>query len=119
MRLRDSGQEDHLLRMIRQLGEALARIREMLVGAAAAPSTVRDELSAVTGRLLGRDRGMLEQLDAASAVRLVASPARVELWAQVLELEAEAWERDGAGAHATACRARAQALRQVNQEEVP
>lgn len=110
VRTRNSEQEDYLLRMIQQLRLALARLREML-GGAAPGAAVRVEVAQNVALLLGADSAMLDQLDAESASRLVGSSARIEIWAQLLELEAELWARDGAVEREAALTARAVALR--------
>ena len=114
MRSRNSEQEDYLLRMIQQMGRALARIREMLLGGTSTGSAIRVEIAATSAALFGRDSAMLDQLDAESAVRLIASPERVALWVQLLEAEAESWDREGGSERAGACSARAAALRQAS-----
>ncbi|WP_043580147.1 hypothetical protein [Gemmatimonas phototrophica] len=101
--------------MIQQLGRALARIREMLLGGTSTGAAVRAEIAATAATLFGRDSAMLERLDAESAVRLIASPERVALWVQLLDAEAESWDREGGSARASACRARATALRQASE----
>lgn len=111
MRTRNTEQEDYLLRMIQEVGRALARLREMLQGSANAGPAVRAEVAQSTELLLGADAPMLEQLDAVSAARLLGSRARVELWAQLLDLEAETWAGEGAAERATAATVRAAALR--------
>lgn len=115
MRSRNSEQDDYLLRMIQQLGRALARIREMLLGGTSTGAAVRVEIAATAATLFGRDSAMLERLDAESAVRLIASPERVALWGQLLDAEAESWDREGGSERASACRARATALRQASE----
>lgn len=111
MRSQNSEQEDYLVRMIQQLGRALARVREMLLGGAASALAVRREIAQTSAALLGRDASMLTQLDAESAVRLLASPERVALWVGLLEAEADAWDLEGQSERASACRARAASLR--------
>lgn len=111
MRTRNSEQEDYLIRMIQEMGRAIARLREMLLGQAFSGASVRAEVLQSTAQLLGPDCKMLAQLDALSAVRLVGSQERVTMWVQLLELEAEAWAADEANARATELRERAQSLR--------
>ncbi len=104
-----SEQED----FIQQIARALARLAELLVGGASAGPAFRDEVTQLSRRLLGADAGMLEQLDAVSAARLVGSQSRMDLWAQLLDLEAESWSRDGDAQRASAVKARAAALREA------
>lgn len=111
MRQRSSEQEDYLLRMIRELAGLARRLRERLRGKADASVAVREEASAAIGRLLGRESGLLERLDAPTAVRLVGSTQAVALWTELLECEAEALEAEGRVDDAAVRRRRAQALR--------
>lgn len=111
MRARNSEQEDYILRIIRQAAEALRRLREMLTGSAEASETVRREAGIAIEGLLGEAAPLLTRVDADTAVRLVGSQTRIALWADLLELEAEACERAGDASEASTHRARAAALR--------
>lgn len=111
MRLRNSEQEDYILRIIRQAAEALRRLREMLTGSAEASETVRREAGIAIEQLLGEQAPLLTRVDAETAVRLVGSQARIALWADLLELEADACNRAGDTTGASAHRDRAVALR--------
>lgn len=111
MRARSSEQEDYLLRIIRQISEAIARLRELLTGSVSASVTVRDEVRHTIALLLGEESALLMRLDPESAARLVGSPRRVELWATLLDLDADACARAGDEANAAVVRARAVALR--------
>lgn len=111
MRLRNSEQEDYILRIIRQAAEALRRLREMLTGSAETSETVRREAGISIEQLLGEVSPLLSRVDADTAVRLVGSQTRIALWADLLELEADACDRAGDTAEASAHRYRAAALR--------
>lgn len=111
MRLRNSEQEDYILRIIRQAAEALRRLREMLTGSAEASETIRREAGIAIEGLLGEVAPLLTRVDADTAVRLVGSQTRIALWADLLELEADASERAGDAGEASTHRARAAALR--------
>lgn len=111
MRTRNSEQEDYLIRLIQEIGRAVARLREMLLGATSSGAAVRTEIASNAQRLLGSHAGMLDQLDAVTAARLIGSQSRLALWAQLLDLEAESWARDGDAERAAAVTARATALR--------
>jgi hypothetical protein len=111
MRLRNSEQEDYILRIIRQAAEALRRLREMLTGSAEASETVRREAGIAIEGLLGEVAPLLTRVDADTAVRLVGSQTRIALWADLLELEADACDRAGDTTEGSAHRARAVALR--------
>jgi hypothetical protein len=96
--------------MIREAAEALRRLREMLTGSAEASATVRREVEIAIGQLLGESSALLTRVDAETAVRLVGNDKRIALWADLLELEADACERAGYETEASAHRARAAAL---------
>ena len=87
-----SAREDYLLRLIQQLSGALARLRERLSGPSAgmeAEDIARDAGREIT-RLLGPQALLLQQLDATSAVRIVADPQRVAFWVAFLRVQAAA-----------------------------
>ncbi len=111
MRTKTSEQEDYLLRMIQEIGRAMARLRRMLSESESAGPTVRAEVSSSTQRLLGADVMILERLDAVSAAQLISSPSRIALWAQLLDVEAESWTHEGNAERAGSVTARAAALR--------
>ena len=111
MRRRTSEQEDYLLRIIKQVSEAIARVRELLTAKATPSVTVREEVRQATALLLGAESPLLTRLDPESAARLVGSPQRIELWATLLELDAEAADVNGEPEQASAIRDRAAALR--------
>lgn len=91
-----SAREDYLLRMIQQLGEVLARLRKRLMGQvdASDAAEVDAEAGAAITTLLGPQAPLLQQLDAASAVRLVGDPERVGLWIALLRVQADARRAD-------------------------
>jgi hypothetical protein len=91
-----SAREDYLLRMIQQLGEVLRRLRERLTGQVDAgdAAEVDREAGAAITTLLGPQSPLLQQLDAASAVRLVGDPDRLGLWVALLRVQADARRAD-------------------------
>lgn len=111
MRSRSTEQEDYLLRIIRQAAEALRRLRELLTASAESGPVVRQEVYAATEQLLGAQSALLTRLDAETAVRLVGSRRRTQLWADLVELEADACDCAGDTVGGAANRARAAALR--------
>ena len=111
MRGRDSEQEDFLLRIIRQAGDALRLLRERLLNGAHAPEVIRQQAVFAIEGLLGAQAGILGRVDAASAVRLVGDSTRVGLWAALLDVEGDALEAAGNAEQASLRRARANALR--------
>lgn len=107
-----SQREDYLLRLLRQAAEALRRLREAL-SAEGAPGEIEKEADAAIGELLGPRYGLLSSLDAVSAASLVADPRRVELWANLIRVQAAARRRLGDETAAAALEQRARALEQV------
>src|SRR5919199_6282197 len=110
-----SAREDYLLRMIRQLAGALARLRERLAGptAVADADDIAREAGAEIVRLLGPQAPLLQQLDATSAVRIVADPQRVGFWVGLLRVQAESHRLRGRVDAAQRAEARAAALEQA------
>lgn len=111
MRPRGNTQEDYLLRMIRQAAEILRQLKHRLLGGEASAETIRRDAAAAIDLLLGSQAPVLAMLDPASAVRLVGHPALVELWASLLDVEADAAESSGDATFAARRRARIAALR--------
>jgi hypothetical protein len=103
-------QEDYLIRIIKQAAEAIRRLREKLMTSATARSGIRQEVNSVTEQVLGAQAGMLARLDAETAVRLVGW-RRAQLWADLVELEADACYVDGDSVAGAVKHARAVALR--------
>jgi len=89
-----SQREDYLLRQLRQAAEALRRLREALTGEASAESVDRQADEAI-GELLGPRYQLLSSLDAMSAASLVADPRRLELWSDLIRVQATARRRSG------------------------
>ena len=107
-----SQREDYLLGLLRQAAEALRRLRESLNGEGS-PAEIEKEAGAAIGELLGPRYGLLSSLDAVSAASLVADPRRIELWANLIRVQAGARHRLGDETGAAALERRAQALEQV------
>ena len=116
MRPRGNTQEDYLLRIIRQAAELLRQLRRRLLGGEVRAGDIRRDAATAIQFLLGSQASVLAMLDPGSAVRLVGHPALVELWAALLDVEADAAEADGDAGFATRCRARALALRTAARE---
>ena len=112
MQPRGNTQEDYLLRIIRQAAELLRQLRRRLLGGEASADDVRREAATAIEFLLGSQAPVLAMLDPGSAVRLVGHPALVELWAALLDVEADAGEASGevSGEPALAARRRARAI---------
>lgn len=104
-----SQREDYLLRLIRQVAEALRRLREALT-AEAAPVEIERDAAAAISELLGPRHGLLSSLDPVSAASLIADPRRVELWASLIRVQGAARRRLGDEDGAQALDRRADAL---------
>jgi hypothetical protein len=112
-----SAREDYLIRMIQQLGDVLRRLRQRLTGQVDAgdAAAIDGEAGAAVATLLGPQAPLLQQLDAASAVRLVGDADRVALWIGFLRLQADARRANNRPGDDSAARlaARAAALEQA------
>ncbi|HLA14146.1 MAG TPA: hypothetical protein VJZ25_03905 [Gemmatimonadaceae bacterium] len=107
-----SQREDYLLRLIRQVAEALRRLREAL-SAEAAPADIERDAGVAIGELLGPRHGLLSSLDPHSAASLIADPRRVSLWSDLIRVQGAARRRLGDEAGAVALERRADALEQA------
>ena len=116
MRPRGNTQEDYLLRIIRQAAELLRQLRRRLLGGESSADDIRRDAATAIEFLLGSQASVLGMLDPGSAVRLVGHPALVELWAALLDVEADAAEADGDAGFAIRRRARTAALRAAARE---
>ena len=110
---RGSQRDDYLLRIIRQAAEVLRRLREQLSRSAESAASVRDEARASIAELLGEQSALLVRLDADTAARLIGHKTRVELWADLVDLEADACAASGDTAAEATNRARASAIREA------
>lgn len=109
-----SAREDYLLRMIQQVAAMLARLRERLTSASGGEAAeVEREAGAAIATLLGPQASVLQQLDPASAVRLVADADRVALWTALMHLRADALRASDRVDAADRLAARAAALEQA------
>jgi hypothetical protein len=110
-----SAREDYLLRMIQQIAAIVARLRERLSGttASAEASDIEREAGAAITNLLGPQGSLLQALDPASAVRLVADAERVALWVALMRVQAEAHRVAGRSDAGDRLAARADAIEQA------
>lgn len=107
-----ASRSDYILRLIEQLGAAIARLREKLVGAgAAAADEVMDETRQMQSELFGPLWEVISRVDARTAASLVPEQNKLLVWIELLEIEADAAEKAGAAATAAARRLRAAELR--------
>ena len=113
-----AAREDYLIRLLQQVSAVLRRLRERLTGATDSGAEVAPGELASIGReaadavaaLLGPQAALLQQLDASSAVALVADAERVALWVGLLEVQAAAARAEGQAARAAQVAARAMTL---------
>ena len=99
--------------MIRQAAELLRQLRRRLLGGEESAETIRRDAAAAIDLLLGAQAPVLGMLDPASAVQLVGHPAIVELWAALLDVEADAAGASGDATVAARTRVRTVALREA------
>lgn len=103
-------QEDYLLRMIRMAFQVVQRLRARLLGGPAEAEEVVREARDAQGELLGPLAGAMAALDADTAVGLLRDRERLEAWAELLRVEAEAHRVLGDAARAEAAELRADAI---------
>jgi hypothetical protein len=111
VRARDSNQEDYLLRIIKQAAEALRRLRELLQGSATTSDTVHADTQQAISHLLGDQAALLSRLDARTAVQLLGNAQKQQLWADLLELQADSCAALDRPDQASTLRARAASVR--------
>lgn len=99
------------MRLIEQLGAALRRLREMLARDASSATVVIREIEAAQAELFGDLWPVLQQVSAATALELLPDTRRVELWIELLQMEAHAAELLQEGLRAEQSRRRSEALR--------
>ncbi len=109
MSVRD--ERDYLLRMIAMAAATVARLRGRLTGGEGGiAAEVVTSARTAQAELLGRDGALLRMLDPTSAAQMLG-PERIPVWADLLQLEADALRADGKVDEANAVEARAKALR--------
>ncbi len=106
-----AARDDYIMRLIQQAAAALRRFRQRL-GSGESAETVGRDASQALSELLGPQRPMLERLDGWSAANLVGDPERVQLWAELLALQADTERVAGRNSVADALAARAAELAQ-------
>jgi hypothetical protein len=101
-----SSREDYLLRMIRELGAVIARMRGLAGGGQL--HEAMHTLDDAEGELLGPLAEVAPLLDSATAAHMVAEPRRIAAWARLLYERADLLRQ--AGDHANADLAATRAL---------
>ena len=104
-----AARDDYLLRQIQLAAAALQRLIAR-VGNGELSDTVVVDIRAAIAALLGPNGPLLERLDARSAANLVGDPERVQLWSDLLALQAQSQRHAGPDTMADALAARARAL---------
>jgi hypothetical protein len=107
MSIRD--ERDYILRMIAVAAAAVARLRKLLTGEGSASEIAREARSE-QDKLLGKDANLLNALDAASAASFMANKETLAVWADLVQLEADALRAAGETERADARERRARAL---------
>lgn len=79
-------QKDYILRIIEAAGAALRRALRRKSGGDF--DGARQEIAASTADLLGPAAELLNRVDAATAIDLLADPRRVVLWASLMSVDA-------------------------------
>jgi hypothetical protein len=110
MPLRTSDQEDNLKRLMRQAAEALRWLRGRIEGGEP-PLNIRADAASAIASLLGPEAPLLGMLDAVTASRLLGNAERVTLWAELVDVDADAALAAGDSAVASERRRRASDLR--------
>ena len=101
--------DDYLLRMIQQVAAALRALKGRMEGGAQPDEVSRDANSAI-GELLGPQRSLMEMLDAKSAAALTGDAERLDLWVELLRVQAIAATNANDSAKAARLTARADSL---------
>jgi hypothetical protein len=111
MALRRSDQQELLERLMREASAAHKHLRERLGGGNDPPAGIGADARTAIVALLGDEAPVLTMLDPVTAVRLIGHPERVALWAQLVDIEADAALAAGESGLAASRRARAAGLR--------
>jgi tetratricopeptide (TPR) repeat protein len=93
--------EDFILRLIRQLAEAISRIAGLR--RSGRHDEAISEAGAAWDELLGHPRTIVEVVDTPTLASLLREPARMRVAAQLLAEEARAHEAKGNPMHAASC----------------
>lgn len=109
--------DDYLLRAIEQLSLMIAAIVAKL--RAGDVDDAERELAHAYDALLGGDRVFLDMVDAETLARVLGSPEKTRLLAQLSHLEAQACERKGDSLRAEGLRQRARDLLAIAHRDAP
>ena len=105
--------EDYLIRLIRQAFDVLRRLRAKLTGDPLAADEVARGAREAQGELLGPLFGPMTMVDPDTAVGLMRDRERLELWAELMRLEAEALRAGDHAAQADVVERRADAIEEA------
>jgi hypothetical protein len=101
-------QKDYIERILERLVAALA---SLLLGARGhTPEEARQQLEQTGGELLGLDYRVVRMMEPALAAQVLGHPAKVEVLARLVAVEAEVHVHDGSPAAAARCLTEALAL---------
>jgi hypothetical protein len=111
-----SSREDYLLRILTQVGEAVSRLRTRLDDGATTGEMI-PAIRSAEGDLLREQADLLRALDPATAARILGSRRQLQLWIDLLRLEAEVYRNGGHPSAATALETRASQLEQQLEQQ--
>ena len=103
-------QRDYILRLLEQAAAVLRRLRELLAGGAASPAEIVEQARAAQAALFADTWMLLQRVDIATATALVRDARQLNLWADLLRVEAEANRQLGDEQRASELEARASTI---------
>jgi hypothetical protein len=109
--------DDYLMRMIKQIGEAIASIVRKLRGGKL--DDAEQELAEAYDGLLEHNRSFLDMVDANTLAMLLGSADKVRLLARLSWLDAQLAEARGDGDGGARLRARAEQLLAIAHRDAP
>lgn len=83
-------QRDYILRLLEQAAAVVRRLRELLGAGTGEPAAIIEEARAAQAQLFGESWMLLQRVDVATATGLVRDGRQLAVWADLLQLEADA-----------------------------
>jgi hypothetical protein len=83
-------QRDYILRLIESIAAVVRRLREQLSGRGTAPETVLQEARGAQAELFGETWMLLQRVDVTTATSLIRDTRQLDLWSELVRIEAEA-----------------------------
>jgi hypothetical protein len=103
-------QRDYILRLLESIAAVIRRLREQLAGGAA-PEVIIEESRVAQGELFGQTWAIVQRVDITTVLALIQDARQLSLYAELLQLEAEARRATGDDAGAQALETRAATIR--------